>query len=649
MSTAPATPKALRDLDEDEFLERYDTDRLTATVLAGRVRYIVEHMSTGLVTQSFSPIIRDWYDFSATISGPPENGYEMAVASKSLAIFSGTMADAVRNSVIEYGVEDLRPGDVLMCNDPFRTGTHVNDTLFCKPVFHEGQLTTFVAIQAHQLDMGGVVPFGFSGTKKNVYENGLVIPPMLLYREGVMVKSAFSMLLDNVRMGGVVLADLMTVHQSLLLAERLILETVERYGRPALLGALRFAIDGSEESMRDALRRIPDGVYHGQDMIDADGASDEEEYTIKVTLNKRGGRIEIDLSGTSRQALGSINAGFLDCKTMCGLALRLLIDRHSHYNQGSYRPIDLVIPPGTLISAMPPDGAIFLYWESTIPAMLAIFRALGDALGDEAVGGDYGGVSLHNANGVGPDGTPWASQAVAGGEHGPWGGSKQADGDSYNVAMYANTFDPPTEASETDAPLVILRKEYMPDTAGPGFNRGGAACRKDALWRTAAEHYSMPLHFRTPAGLGVNGGQDGRTGGVWMWPPEVYDIEAQGDLIGTGDEVYKDATPVAGVLDPETNVLDPDNGKYVYFARVPIWKTEPNTIWRYITNGAGGWGNPLERDPERVKNDVRDEYVTIEGALRDYGVVVVGDPHGDPEGLTVDLEATQRERAARAG
>lgn len=647
MSTAAAIDKPLRELEDDEFRALYDTDRLTATVLAGRVRYIVHHMSTGLVTQSFSPIIRDWYDFAATISGPPEDDYQMAVASQSLAVFTGTMADAVRNSVIEYGVEDLQPGDVLMCNDPYRIGTHVNDTMFLKPVFTREQISTFVAIQAHQLDMGGIVPFGFSGTKKNVYENGLVIPPMLLYRAGKPVRSAFSIFLDNVRMGGIIFADLMTIHQSLLLAERLLHETIERYGRPALLGALRFAVDGSAEAMSDALRTIPDGVYEGEDMIDADGASDEEEYTIKVRINKRGGRCEIDMSGTSRQALGSINGGFLDTKTMTGLALRLLIDRRSHYNQGSYRPIDLVVPPGTLISAMPPDGAVFLYWESTVPIIIAIFRALAKALGEEAVGGDYGCLSLHNANGLHADGTPWASQAVAGGEHGPWGATKHGDADSYNVIYYANTFDPPTEASETDAPMVILRKEYTPDTAGAGFHRGGAACRKDTLWRTAADHYAMPLHLRTPAGLGVNGAGDGATGGVWLFGPDAYAISDEQDLIGVEDSVYGPATPIAGVFDPDTNVLDPENGKYVYFAREPVWRTEPNTAWRYITNGGGGWGDPLERDPERVCNDVRDEYVTIEGALRDYGVVVSGDPANDPEGVTVDLEATARERAAR--
>lgn len=648
MST-PTTTKALRDLDETEFRERYNTDRLTATVLASRCGYVVQHMSTGLVTQSFSPIIRDWYDFAAVISGPPEKDYDLAVSSQSVAVFAGTMADGVRNTIVEYGVENLKPGDVVVCNDPYRIGTHVNDTLFIKPVFHNGEIVSFVSIQAHQLDMGGIVPAGFSGTKKNVYENGLVLPPMLLFREGTPVRATFSVFLDNVRLGGIILADLQTIHQSLVLADRLLTETLDRYGKDAFLGALDYRMDGSAEAMENALLTVPDGVYKGEDRIDADGDSADEDYVVRVTVNKRGPRVEVDLSGTSRQALGSINAGFLDAKTTIGLAFRLLIDRRSPYNGGSYRPLDVVIPPGTMVSAMPPDGAIFLYWESSIPIMWAIFNALKDALGEEAVGGDYGSLSLHNANGALPDGTPWVSTAVAGGEHGPWGATKHGDADSYNVFYYANNIDPPTEASETDAPMVVLRKEYVPDTGGSGTNRGGAAVRKDTLWRMDTEHYAMPLHFRTASGPGVYGGGTGALGGAWVFTPEAYDITATKDLVPTDDAAYKDATPVAGVMDPETNVLDPVNGEYQYFARVPIWATTPNTVFRYITNGGGGWGKPLERSAERVKVDVRDGYMTIAGALEQYGVVITGDPDNDPEGLVVDEAATaecRREMAA---
>ena len=172
----------IRDLDEPAFLERYRCDRFSAGVISSRLRFVVEHMCGDLLTNAFSPILRDWYDFAAVVSGVPAAGYPLAAASNSLLVFVGTMGDAVRNTVSEYGLERLGPGDVLLANDPYRTGTHVNDVLFCRPVFHDGAIVGFVSITAHQLDMGGVVPGGFSGTKPDVYHTGLVISPRLLLR-----------------------------------------------------------------------------------------------------------------------------------------------------------------------------------------------------------------------------------------------------------------------------------------------------------------------------------------------------------------------------------------------------------------------------------------------------------------------------------
>ncbi len=135
----------------------------------------------------------------------------------------------------------------------------------------------------------------------------------------------------------------------------------------------------------------------------------------------------------------------------------------------------------------------------------------------------------------------------------------------------------------------------------------------------------------------------GAAGAVWFWEPDGYIASNEGGYIGTGESAYARSNPVAGVLNPETKALDP-NGKYFFFASVPVWHTRPQAMFRYITNGGGGWGNPLERDPERVKHDVRDEYVSIEGARSLYGVVITGDPVGDPEGLEIDHETTRQLR-----
>lgn len=636
--TPTAAPdKLLRDLTDEEFEARYASDRFTATVLSSRFRYVVQHMCTGLLTNAFSVILRDWYDFAATISGPPSANYPLVAVSNSMLLFTGTMGDGLRNVVEEYGADKLKPGDVLIANDPVRAGNHVNDLMFIRPVFYGGQIVGFVNLRAHMLDMGGVVPAGFSGTKHNIYENGLVIGPMLLYREEQPVREAWSLIFDNARFGAQMMPDMKTIYQNLLLGERLLQESINRYGLDAFLGAMNYTLDGSAEMMRGALERLPDGEYFGEDYIDADGVDDSEEFRVQVKVTKRGGRAEVDLSGSSRQARTSINAGFLDAKTGIGVAFKYLLDPHSPFTSASYRDIDIVIPAGTLVSALPPDGPIFLYFDAEELLVHAIFRALEKALGEDAVGGNYGCLNIHNANGVHPDGTPWVTMAQCGGEHGPWGATKNGDADSFQVIYTCNNLDPATEAIESDVPVVVMRKEYVADSAGAGFNRGGAAVVKDTLWLDETQHHSMPLHIKRPSGMGVNGGAGGGRGATW-----VFDPPSEGESvrpIGTDDAVYAASTPVAGVLDPESHVLS-DEGEYFYFARVPVWQTKPKTTFRYLTNGGGGWGDPLERDPVRVKADVRDGYVTIEGAKSDYGVVLSGDPERDPEGLILDEDAT---------
>ncbi|MGR8918512.1 MAG: hydantoinase B/oxoprolinase family protein [Gammaproteobacteria bacterium] len=637
-------PARLRDLTEEEFEAIYHCDRFTAMVLSNRLRYTVDHMSTGLMFSAFSPIIRDWYDFAITVSGPPDLDYPMPAVSSSLLVFLGTMEDAVRNIVEEYGVERLKPGDVLVCNDPYRAGNHVNDTCFIRPVFHDGRPIAFMNARAHQLDMGGVTPGGFSATKANVYENGLVLGPMLLFEHDEPVRSTFSLVFDNTRFAGLLKPDFVTMAEQLKLGERLLTESIERYGEAAYRGTVRYCCDASAEAMSDAIDRIPDGVYHAEDSLDADGAGDDEPIVVRATIVKHAGRVEVDLSGSSRQARTCINAGPLDAKTGVGAAFKLLVDRHTPFTSGAYRPIDIVVPPGTVMSALPPDGAIMLYWEVSAVLLNAIVRTLGEVLGEDAFAGDYGAVDVHNGHGVRADGTPWQNIGIVGGEHGPWGADRHHDGDSYTVPYMVNGLDPSTEASELDSPVLLMRKEYVADSGGPGYNRGGAAVLKDAYWEAPGEHYNIPIRLKQATGFGVRGGGDGALGAVWLFEPDDPALAAPGRLIATDDSVYARATPVAGMLDPDTLAPDP-GGEYFYFARRSVWRTRAGAGSRYVTNGGGGWGEPGAREPERVLEDVRNGYVSIAGARRDYGVVIVGDPDNDPEGLDIDRAATAAVRA----
>jgi len=633
----------LRDWTEEKFADAYQCDRFTATVLGNRLRYTVAHMSTGLMFSSFSPIIRDWYDFAITVSGPPDMDYLMPAVSSSLVVFLGTMEDAVRNTVQEHGPENLKPGDVLVCNDPYRVGTHVNDVCFIRPVFFAGKLIAFVNVRAHQLDMGGVVPGGFSGTKANVYENGLVLGPMLLFEHDKPVRSTFSLVFDNTRLAALLQPDFMTMFQQLQLGERLIVESIARYGLDAFRGTMRYCCDASAEAMRDAFQKLPDGVYYTEEQLDADGAGDDEEIVVCAKITKLGSRVEVDLSGSSRQARTCINAGPLDAKTAIGAAFKLLFDRETPFTSGAYRDIDIVVPPGTILSAMPPDGAIMLYWEVTQALLTAVLRELGAALGEDAFGGDYGSIAVHNAHGLRADGSAWTNVGTCGGEHGPWGADKNHDGDSYTVTYMVNGLDPATEAIEQDSPVLMLRKEYAIDTGGAGLNRGGAGVIKDTCWLTDAEHYAMPLRVKKATGNGAFGGAAGQVGAAWFFEPDAKALSDVGSMLPVDDGVYEESTPIAGVLDPTTKALDA-SGEYFYFARKSVWRTQAGAVSRYVTNGGGGWGEPKARDPERVMADVRNGYVSLTKAREIYGVAIEGDPDRDPEGLVLNTKATQKLR-----
>ncbi|MES2492130.1 MAG: hydantoinase B/oxoprolinase family protein [Pseudomonadota bacterium] len=644
----------VRELDDAQFFARYQTDRFTASIAANRMRYIVKHMSTVLLTTSFSMILREWYDFAVTISGPPRLNYPMSTGSDSLSIFMFTMSDAVRNIVEEFGPENIRPGDVLIANDPYRIGQHVNDVCFIRPVFYRGELISFVTIRAHQLDMGGSVAGGFSGSKHNVYETGLVIPPILLYRDDQPQRPTFNLIFDNARFSDLILPDMKSLYQSLLLGERLLTAAIDRYEVDAFLGAIRYSCDIAADAMRAAIReKIPDGVYEGEDALDCDGTPDLRECRLKVRITKMGERMEFDFSGTSAQAITSINCGPLDAKAAVGVALKMAIEQKTPLSSGCFRTIDLVLPAGTFISATPPSGPIFMYWEASFVIISAIYRALAPALGEDAVGPDFGSMMVHNGSGRRADGSSWLSVSTCGGEHGPWGATRAGDGDSYTVNHTGNNLDPASEAMESSIPAVLLRKEYITDSGGPGRHRGGAAVLRDTVWLAAGEHNVTSLHAKTPAGIGVYGGGSGTAQACWMFPADDTDPSEQAArLLANQPDVLAASVPIAGMLDPSSKQPDPA-GQYFYFGARPVWEPGRGGALRFRTGGGGGWGDPLERDPEQVRRDVRDEYVSIAGARHDYGVAISGDPVRHPEALVIDHAATAacraEMRAARTG
>jgi N-methylhydantoinase B len=227
---------------------------------------------------------------------------------------------------------------------------------------------------------------------------------------------------------------------------------------------------------------------------------------------------------------------------------------------------------------------------------------------------------------------------------GAWSGSVEADGDSFQGVLLYNMYQAGTEMDELTNRSLQLRLSVIPDSGGPGLHRGGAAIFCDELWRVPASQ--MPYAFKTrelPAGGGVYGGHPGLLGGIWIWDdPGEADIDVRSFPMALKGDFYRAARPCFGVMNPETRELDPDGE---YFFLTGAVDTPAGAVTRIVFNAGSGWGDPFARDTELVLRDVRDGYVSIEGAARDYGVVVTGDPATDPEGLIIDLDATERLRS----
>jgi N-methylhydantoinase B len=645
--------RRLRELTGEEFHQLYGCDRVTATILSNRFRYVVSHMASQLRTHAFSPIIRDAADLCGMFSGPPHLGFPMAAVSETVPLFYGSIPVGVRIALEEYGLDRLVPGDTVMVNDYYRVGTHFNDVCNIRPIFYHGELVGAVTIRAHMQDIGGAWPLGTNG-RRNTWQDGLRIPPTLLYAAGEPVPSTFKLLYDNTRLGHLIVPDLKTMFHALNLGQQLLADSMEKYGVDAVNGAIRYTCDAAAEAMGDAIEALPDGVYEGEEWIDGDGLPHSTEYGVKIRITIRGSRAEFDLRGSSPASRSEINCAWPDVMTGIAMALKLLIDQAHPMTSGTLRNVDAVVPPDAIFNPRPPH-ACFGYYEVVMLIVHAIYRALNPVLGPDAVTASKM-TQVATSHTYGPNGEEILTSAIpAHSQCGPWGATRHADGDSHQQPVFQNLMM--TGGIETfeygrigsGLPVVVLASEYVTDTGGPGANRGGAANAHDHMFLREAEHHSWDLHARRPiAGGGVYGGRSGPTGTVWLWDAGHTEGGTTPVFLPTvlHHQLYKQSEPRIGQLNLTTNEADPE-GEFLY--RIDRPHMPVGTIVRHMTQGGGGWGSPFDRDPERVRADVRDEYVSVEGAAEDYGVVIVGDPAEDPEGLTVDYARTESLRAALRG
>ena len=593
-------------------IERSDSaeqkiDPITASVIQGALENIAIEMGYKLMRMSYSSIIRESEDFGAALIDMQNR--QLAEAKQSTPLQSGPIPGYIRGLrrlLAERG-ETIEPGDVFMHNDPYSGATHGPDVAFVVPAFHRGELTGFAVTTAHHLDIGAHTP-GSGGIVDAIdcYAEGLRFQAIKVYEAGKRNQQVWNMLRTNIRLPDLVLGDMDAQIAAARIGAQRYVELIDLHGLPTIVAASEEMFDSSERKMRSAIRALPDGDYSAAAMLDGyidDPNPVRKDLPIKVTIQKRGDALTVDLSGTAPQVSDRpINMpleGTVDCAIW--LSIRsVLLDTAVHgwipQNSGLVRPIEIHAPPGTLANPIFPAPVIARFCTG-IELSNAVVQALAQVVPRQVCGGcgNGGGLILTGQQGN----NFWVQVELFSGSY---GGRYGSDGmDSVDV-LYANTRNNPIEDIESHVPLRIDRYELRENAAAPGRWRGGVgSIREVTFLADGAISVESEGHKYPPKGL--FGGSDGT-------PSQLVWTKADGEVVQL-----------------------PSKLPYHPFA-----KGDRVTAIRAC---GGAYGNPLERDPADVLDDVIDEYITRDKALADYGVVIT-------EGFEVDAKATSRERQARA-
>jgi len=563
-------------------------DPVTASVIQGALENIAVEMGHKLMRMSYSSIIRESEDFGAALVDPLGQG--LAESAQSTPLQSGPIPGYVRGVLraLDKRGDTVRPGDVIMHNDPYGGSSHGPDVAFLIPVFHKDRLIGFAATTAHHLDIGALSP-GSCGIvdAMDAYAEGLQFKAIKVYDQGKRNDPVWQILADNIRASDLVVGDMEAQIAAGRIGAERFLELVERYGIETVEAACAHAMDYAERLMRQAIARVPDGVYRAQTFIDgyldsADPAS--KELPLVVTLTVAGDAITVDLTGTAPQVPDKpINMpleGTVDVAvwlTIRSVLLDTAVHGHIPVNAGLVRPITIVAPRGTLANPTFPAPTIARFCPGNQLAD-TVMKALAQAV-PEQVSAGIGNLKVIAFSGLKGE-THWVHMEIF---EGSYGGRPARDGMDAVDTLYANTRNNPIEDIETHLPLRVTRYELREDVCGAGASRGGlGSVREFEFLSDGGASVEGEGHRFRP--WGFRGGADGQ-------PARLALVRADGAASELPSKV------------PHTAVRAGD---------------------RFVCAGpaGGGYGDPKTREPARVLADVLDGLITPETARRDFGVVI---------------------------
>jgi N-methylhydantoinase B len=533
---------------------------------------VADEMAYTVMRTARSPIVRDVLDYSATLCDA--DGIIIAQA-KTVALHLGAVPDAMTEVLKRYGA-DLEPGDVVVLNDPYAGGMHLPDLFMIEPVFDAaGERLGFAVIIAHHCDMGGRVPGSNASDSTEIFQEGLRIPPLKLWRKGEPDTALFALIEANVRLPKLVLGDIRAQHAACRIGARGLLRLVERHGVEGFRRHAASLLDYAERLTRTAMASWPKGTFTFDDVIDDDGFQ-TEPIPIRVAITVRQDDLLVDFAGSSPQVRGAINSTLSFTKSAVYLSVRCALGRDVPNNAGVFRCIEVRAPKGSILDPLPPApvAARALTGYRTADAM---FGCLAQIIPGRMPAAGEGGNTVVCIGGYDQDRQPFVVVDMI---NGCWGARPTKDGIEGVTNPSQNMSNTPVEVLEARSPVLVEEFSFRPDSGGAGRFRGGLGLVRQ--YRLLAEEATLQLRadrVRHPP-FGLMGGHPG--------------------------------TPSRNILNPSTEARELP-GKVTM-------QMKKNDVIRHEQAGGGGFGDPALRDAAAMERDREDGKITTlpKGFLREH-------------------------------
>ncbi len=559
-------------------------DAVTFEVLRSHFDFTCDRMSKVLQKTAFSPILSDILDFSNAIY---DADIRLLAQAPGCPVHMAAMHFAAQASVKKFGEEGLKPGDVVVLNDPFQGGTHIPDITFTMPIYHGATRIGYAVSRGHWQDLGGGAAGGQSfGT--HVASEGLRLPPQKIFKEYAMNRDLLDIIKNNTRCPEYIEGDIQAHMGALKSAEKELLRAVERYGLETVVEAQEALIDYTRRITQANIAKLGNGTYVVEDFIDTDGYS-KAPIHLRTRLTIKGNRIEVDFTGTDKQARGAVNSPLANTYSAVYLALRYFLCPDAPANAGLFETIDIILPDDCWLNAKWPAPTIGCTTMAAGKIASTIWCAMSQAMPEQSIGGNMSDVNWF----VCAVSNQAAGQVVfsdlpAGG----WGAMESHDGANVRFDPTGNCMNLSAEVAELCYPVTYDAFELREGSGGAGKRRGGLGARLKITFKGTAE-LSIETSRTREGSLGVMGGKE-------ALPQRLY-------------KVANGSREVIGGVDDAGNWHNP---------LLTAFRFQEGESFEIETGGGGGWGDPRNRPIGDVVSDVADGYISVAQAERDYGIRV---------------------------